>query len=93
MLRPDTCLEEGTFLPFWWSLIGRIWLVAYRKVRPEAVSHSIACDVGFTTAASEVFTACEPSPRGPVFMTLLERTFGKDITTRTWDTVRKCAWA
>lgn len=39
----------------------------------------------------EAFTAYEPSPRGPVFMTLIEKTFGKDVTTRTWDTVRKCA--
>jgi len=44
-------------------------------------------------AGSEVFTAYEPSPKGPVFMTLLERTFGKDITTRTLDTVKKCAVA
>jgi uncharacterized protein (DUF1697 family) len=42
---------------------------------------------------SEVFTAYLPSPKGPVFMALLERTFGKDITTRTVDTVHKCAWA
>jgi hypothetical protein len=32
-------------------------------------------------------------PKGPVFMSLLERTFGTDITTRTLDTVRKCASA
>lgn len=33
-----------------------------------------------------------PSDKGPLFMALLEKTFGKDITTRTWDTVRKtCA--
>ncbi len=38
----------------------------------------------------EVFTAYEPNPKGPVFMTLLEKTFGKEITTRTWDTVLKC---
>jgi uncharacterized protein (DUF1697 family) len=44
-------------------------------------------------AATEVFTAYEPSPKGPVFMTLLERTFGKDITTRTLATVEKCAAA
>jgi uncharacterized protein (DUF1697 family) len=44
-------------------------------------------------AGTEVFTAYEPNPKGPVFMTLLERTFGKDITTRTLDTVRKCAVA
>lgn len=40
---------------------------------------------------SEVFSAYVPGPRGPVFMTLLERTFGKDITTRTWDAVGKIA--
>jgi uncharacterized protein (DUF1697 family) len=44
-------------------------------------------------AGTEVFTAYEPGPKGAVFMTLLERTFGKDITTRTLDTVRKCAVA
>lgn len=38
---------------------------------------------------TEVFSAYLPSPRGPVFMSLIERTFGKDVTTRTWDTVRK----
>ena len=42
---------------------------------------------------SEVFTAYVPSARGPVFMSLIEKTFGKDLTTRTWDTVRKCAAA
>ena len=44
-------------------------------------------------AASEVFTAYQPGPKGAVFMALLERTFGKDITTRTLDTVKKCAIA
>jgi uncharacterized protein (DUF1697 family) len=39
----------------------------------------------------EVFTAYVPSPRGPVFMTLIEKTFGSNVTTRTWDTVKKCA--
>lgn len=39
----------------------------------------------------EVFSAYEPSPKGPVFMVLIERTFGKDVTTRTWDTVMKVA--
>jgi hypothetical protein len=41
----------------------------------------------------EVFTAYVPSPRGPVFMTLIEKTFGRNVTTRTWDTVRKGAAA
>jgi uncharacterized protein (DUF1697 family) len=39
----------------------------------------------------EAYTAYVPSPRGPVFMALLEKTFGTDITTRTWNTVEKCA--
>jgi len=30
-------------------------------------------------------------PRGPAFMTLIERTFGQAVTTRTWDTVKKVA--
>ncbi len=42
---------------------------------------------------AEVFTAYVASDKGPVFMTLLERTFGTDITTRTWDTLKKCAQA
>lgn len=42
---------------------------------------------------SEVLAAYVPGPKGPVFMALLERTFGKNITTRTLDTVRKCASA
>jgi uncharacterized protein (DUF1697 family) len=41
----------------------------------------------------EVFSVYLPNAKGPVFMTLLERTFGKHITTRTIDTVRKCAGA
>lgn len=42
---------------------------------------------------SEVLAAYVPGPKGPVFMSLLERTFGKNITTRTLETVRKCAEA
>jgi uncharacterized protein (DUF1697 family) len=42
---------------------------------------------------TEVLCAYVPGPKGPAFMSLLERTFGKAITTRTLDTVRKCAVA
>jgi uncharacterized protein (DUF1697 family) len=41
--------------------------------------------------AREVFTAYLPSARGAVFMTLIEKTFGQAVTTRTWDTVGKLA--
>jgi len=40
---------------------------------------------------SDVFSAYLPSPRGPVFMTLIEKTFGQEVTTRTWDTIKKVA--
>ena len=39
----------------------------------------------------EAFSAYVPGPKGPVFMTLIEKTFGKEITTRTWETVKKVA--
>ena len=39
----------------------------------------------------EVLSAYVPSPKGAMFMVLLEKTFGKDVTTRTWGTVAKVA--
>jgi uncharacterized protein (DUF1697 family) len=41
----------------------------------------------------EAFSAYVRTPKGPVFMTLIEQAFGKDVTTRTWDTVGKVARA
>jgi uncharacterized protein (DUF1697 family) len=40
---------------------------------------------------SEVFSAYLPTPKGPVFMTLIQKSFGSELTTRTWDTVTKVA--
>jgi uncharacterized protein (DUF1697 family) len=40
---------------------------------------------------NEVFSAYVRSPRGPVFMVLIEKTFGQEVTTRTWETVAKMA--
>jgi len=39
----------------------------------------------------EVVSAYVPGPRGPVFMQLIEQAFGKEVTTRTWDTVARVA--
>lgn len=50
-------------------------------------AHVLARDGG------EVLCSYVPGDKGPAFMTLLEKTFGKAITTRTWDTVAKCARA
>jgi len=41
----------------------------------------------------EIFTAYVPQQNNPVFMTLIDKTFGKTVTTRTWETVKKCATA
>ncbi len=45
----------------------------------------------YAVSGGEVFSAYLRTPKGPVFMTLLEKTFGKEQTTRTWDTVAKIA--
>lgn len=42
---------------------------------------------------TEVFTAYVPKPGNPAFMSLIAKTFGDDVTTRSWDTVKKCAAA
>jgi uncharacterized protein (DUF1697 family) len=41
----------------------------------------------------EVFCSYVPGDTGPAFMRLIEKTFGQDITTRTWESMRKCAAA
>ena len=38
----------------------------------------------------EAFSAYVPGPRGPVFMELIKANFGSDVTTRTWETMKKC---
>jgi uncharacterized protein (DUF1697 family) len=55
------------------------------------VTHGEACILGLD--GGEVFCSYVPEAKGPVFMQLLEKTFGKTITTRTWETVTKCAAA
>jgi uncharacterized protein (DUF1697 family) len=42
---------------------------------------------------TEAFSVYVPNERGPVFMILIEKTFGKNVTTRTLDTVKKCTAA
>jgi uncharacterized protein (DUF1697 family) len=47
----------------------------------------------WTVRGREALSSYVRSDKGPVFMVLLEKTFGKDVTTRTWDTVLKVARA
>ena len=47
----------------------------------------------FLLTEREAFTAYLSTDKGPVFMALIERAFGKEVTTRTVETVAKCAAA
>ena len=40
-----------------------------------------------------LFSAYLPTPKGPVFMALIEKAVGKEQTTRTWQTIEKVARA
>lgn len=64
-----------------------------RKKSAQKVTLPIELDGARILAlkGAEIFTVYVASPRGPVFMTLIERTFGKEVTTRTWDTLVKIA--
>jgi len=66
-----------------------------REARAPRVALPLAQDHAsvFCLRGREVFTAYVATDKGPVFMKLIERAFGADVTTRTWDTVAKCARA
>ncbi len=59
--------------------------------RPPALPIALESARILAVRGREVLSAYVPGPRGPVFMQLIERTFGAEVTTRTWDTVRKVA--
>ena len=64
-----------------------------REERPPRVALPLAQDEASVICqlGREVFTAYTPTDEGPVFMKLIERAFGTEVTTRTWDSVAKCA--
>jgi len=69
-------------------------VVTFLNERPQAkpkLPIELAGARILTIKHDAVFTAYVPSAKGPVFMSLIERTFGKNVTTRTWETVMKCA--
>jgi len=66
-----------------------------RRPVPPRVALPLAADGArvLAMAGREAFTAYIPGPNGPVFMALIQRAFGTDVTTRTWETVTRCAAA
>ena len=63
--------------------------------QPPAGKIALPVELGgariYALRGGEAFTAYVRNPGNPVFMTLIEKTFGKEQTTRTWDTVAKIA--
>ena len=97
IVRPVEALREllasDPYRPFRLAL-GAKRVVTFLREEPKAgVSLPAETDGAriLLVAGREVFSAYVPSPRGPVFMALIERTFGREVTTRTWDTVAKVA--
>lgn len=66
-------------------------IVTFVHRKPKAPALPIERDGARILAVRgmEIFSVYTPTPRGPVFMQLLDKHFGKDTTTRTWDTVMK----
>jgi uncharacterized protein (DUF1697 family) len=69
-------------------------VVTFLRARPRPaptlpVEQDGARLLRLSAAGTELLSAYLPSPRGPVFMVLIERALGKDVTTRTWETVGK----
>ncbi len=79
------CVEFGRSTV---TLDMKFWVGGLRR-EPPAVALPIERGGAriLRVVGREVFSAYVPGPRGPTFMTLLERTFGEEITTRTRDTV------
>jgi len=67
-------------------------IVTFLRAKPAS---TLALPIGLGGArilsikGREVFSAYVPNPKGPVFMVLIEKTFGKEVTTRTWGTITK----
>ena len=69
-------------------------VVTFLRVAPESAVALPGTRDGATILkvdGTEVFSVYVPGPKGAAFMGVLERTFGKSITTRTLATVSKCA--
>ena len=67
-------------------------VVTFVRDAPDPMPKLPIEHVGATIVAFRdgmAFTAYVPHPKSPVFMTLLARTFGKEQTTRTWQTLEK----
>ncbi len=71
----------------------RVVTFARELVKPDRLPIEVDGAQILAVGDRAAFTAYVAGPRGPVFMKLIEATFGSHVTTRTWETVKKCAKA
>ncbi|MDQ2867036.1 MAG: DUF1697 domain-containing protein [Verrucomicrobiota bacterium] len=65
-----------------------------RKLKQPATWPGRRSDVAILCANErEAYSMYVPGPNAVEFMALIEKTFGREVTTRTWETVPKCARA
>jgi uncharacterized protein (DUF1697 family) len=99
IVRPATALQQlleaDPFAEFRLPANAKRVVTFLREPREAALSLPLEIDGARIVAMNgrEIFTAYVPHPRGAVFMRLIEKTFGSDVTTRTWETVQKCVAA
>ena len=70
-------------------------IVTFVRTPPKGLKLPIEQDEAriLRLEGNTLFTVYAPTPKGPVFMKLIEGAVGKEQTTRTWDTVQKVAKA
>jgi uncharacterized protein (DUF1697 family) len=68
-------------------------IVTFLRHPPKALDLPIEQDNAriLRVEGDNLFSVYAPTPKGPVFMKLIESAAGKEQTTRTWDTVQKVA--
>lgn len=93
--RLTEMIETDPYAPFRLPPNAKRVITFLREPHGVALSLPLEVDGARILAmhGREVFTAYVPSPRGAVFMKLIQKTFGENVTTRTWDTVKKCCSA
>jgi uncharacterized protein (DUF1697 family) len=99
IVRPSAFLqslvEDDPFASFELPANAKRIVTFLRRPYPGRIELPIERDQAsiLKLEGTEVFSAYVPNEKGPVFMALLERSFGTELTTRTFDTVRKCSKA
>ena len=88
-------LDDDPFAAFRLPAQAKRVVSFLREPHPKKLSLPIEMDGARILAMKgrEIFTAYVPNARGPVFMRLIDKTFGKTVTTRTWETAKKCVAA